>query len=42
MGGVLTITESPRAASERLDKAAAVARGAVACADGGAETERFG
>lgn len=35
----LTITESLRAASHRLEKAVAVARGALACAEGGAETE---
>ncbi|MBM6595333.1 hypothetical protein [Microvirga pudoricolor] len=35
----LTITESLRAASRRLDRAAAVARGALASAESGAETE---
>jgi hypothetical protein len=35
----LTITESLRAASQRLDTAAALARGALTCAEGGAETE---
>ncbi|MGO4386808.1 hypothetical protein AB4Y85_04670 [Microvirga sp. 2YAF29] len=39
MGSTLTITESLRAARHRLDKAAAVARGALTCAEGGAETE---
>lgn len=39
MGSMLTITESLRAASHRLDTAAALARGALTCAEGGAETE---
>jgi hypothetical protein len=39
MGSTLTITESLRAASQRLDTAAALARGALTCAEGGAETE---
>ncbi|MGO4386755.1 hypothetical protein AB4Y85_04405 [Microvirga sp. 2YAF29] len=33
------ISESIRAASQRLDTAAALARGALTCAEGGAETE---
>ncbi|MEE1656747.1 hypothetical protein VB618_11105 [Microvirga sp. CF3062] len=39
MGSTLTITESLRAASRRLDTAAALARGALTCAEGGAEPE---
>lgn len=39
MGSTLTITESLRAASQRLDRAPALARGALTCAEGGAETE---
>jgi hypothetical protein len=39
MGSTLTVTESLRAASQRLDRAAALARGALTCAEGGAEAE---